>query len=470
MLFNSYAFIFTFLPIALLGYYTLNHLKQITLGKMWLVLASLYFYSYFTYKNLPLLIGSILVNYVIGHFLHKNISGKQMLFRLGLIFNIGLLCFFKYAGLVGFGAIALPLGLSFFTLQQIGFLVDSYEGLAEEKSFLDYTVFVSFFPQLISGPIVHYNLLMPQIQNQDNKRFHLDQFSLGIFIFCIGLVKKVLISEAFAGWARPGFDEISSLDLLLAWKTSLSYTFQLYFDFSGYTDMAIGIGHMFNVKLPHNFNSPFKSKSVIEFWSRWHMTLSQFINTYIFTPLVRAMPKINFQNTMIATFIAMFIAGVWHGAGWTFVVYGALHGAALVVNHIRKKKKKKFPGWFAWFLTFNFINISFVIFRAKTLPDAWKVLKGMAGFSGVVLPKVGIKSVGALKEFGWKMGSYLYPDDYVMILMMIGAFWAIHKLQNSSELEKNFKPQTKVAIACGVAFALCLFGMNRITEFIYFNF
>ncbi len=470
MLFNSYAFIFAFLPVALMGYFTLNHFKQITMGKYWLVAASLYFYSYWNVKNLPLLLTSIVVNYFIGHYLHKNISWKKTLFQLGLVFNIGLLCFFKYAGLVGFAQIALPLGLSFYTLQQIGFLVDSYEGLAEEKSFLDYAVFVSFFPQLISGPIVHYQMMMPQIESAENKRFKLDQFSLGLFVFCIGLTKKVLISEAFATWAKPGFDEHTTLDFLLAWKTSLSYTFQLYFDFSGYTDMAIGIGHMFNVKLPHNFNSPFKSKSVIEFWSRWHMSLSQFINTYIFTPLVRAMPKINFRNTMIATFLAMFIAGVWHGAGWTFVVYGALHGAALVVNHIRKKKKKKFPGWLSWFITFNFINITFVIFRAKTLADAGKVLIGMMGLSGVVVPKLGIKSVGALKEYGFKMGSYLYPDDYFLIIMFLGTSWVLYKFRNTSELEKTFKPDTRIAIYCGIAFVFCLFGMNRITEFIYFNF
>jgi alginate O-acetyltransferase complex protein AlgI len=470
MLFNSYAFIFAFLPVAIIGYFTLNHFKQITLGKMWLVGASLYFYSYFTYKNLPLLIGSILANYFIGHYLHTDIKGKKWLFKFGLVFNIGLLCFFKYAGLVGFAKIALPLGLSFFTLQQIGFLIDSYEGLAEEKNFLDYAVFVSFFPQLISGPIVHYQQMMPQIQNTENKRFHLDQFTLGIFVFCIGLVKKVLISEAFATWAKPGFDEAMSLDLLAAWKTSLSYTFQLYYDFSGYTDMAIGIGHMFNVKLPINFNSPFRSKSVIEFWTRWHMTLSQFINTYIFTPIIRAFSKPTFNVILFATFLAMFIAGIWHGAGWNFVVYGAIHGLALVVNHIRKKKKKKFAPWLAWLLTFNFVNISFVIFRAKDMSHAWKVLRGMMGLDGVVLPKIGIKSVGMLSDYGFKVGTYLYPNDYMMIMMFLGTAYVLYKLQNTAELEKSFKPQTKVAVACGIAFALCLFGMNRITEFIYFNF
>jgi D-alanyl-lipoteichoic acid acyltransferase DltB (MBOAT superfamily) len=234
--------------------------------------------------------------------------------------------------------------------------------------------------------------------------------------------------------------------------------------------MAIGIGHMFNVKIPQNFNSPFRSKSIIEFWSRWHMTLSQFINTYLFTPLVRSMPKINFRNTMVATFVAMFIAGIWHGAGWTFVVYGALHGTALVVNHNWKKKKKKLPPWLAWFITFNFVNITFIVFRAKELTGFWKVLKGMMGLSGVIIPKMIIKSVGPLKEFGWKMGTYLQPDDYLMIVMFSGAFYALHKMKNSLELEKEFKPSTKIAWGCGIAFVFCLFGMNRITEFIYFNF
>jgi alginate O-acetyltransferase complex protein AlgI len=466
MLFNSYAFIFAFLPVALLGYFTLNHFKQTTLGKCWLIGASLYFYTYFTYKNLPILLFSLCANYFIGHYLHKELKwiSKVNLFRIGLLLNIGLLSFFKYSGFL------LPLGLSFFTLQQIAFLIDSYEGLAEEKNFIDYAVFVTFFPTLISGPIVHYQHLMPQIESKENKHFNINQFSTGIFIFCLGLTKKVLISEAFAGWAKTGFDEAASLDFLAAWKTSLSYTFQLYYDFSGYTDMAIGIGHMFNVKVPQNFNSPFRSKSIIEFWSRWHMTLSQFINTYLFTPIVRAMPKINFRNTMIATFIAMFIAGIWHGAGWTFVLYGVLHGSALVVNHMWKKRKKKLPPWLAWFITFNFVNITFIVFRAKELNDAGKVLSGMLGLSGVVIPKMIVKSVGPLKEFGWKMGTYLQPDDYLMIVMFLGAFYILHKTKNSLELEKEFKPSTKIAIGCGLTFVFCLFGMNRITEFIYFNF
>ncbi len=466
MLFNSYPFIFAFLPLALLGYYVLNHFKLTTQSKIWLILASLYFYTYFGFRNLPILLISILCNFFLAQLIRteKRIFTKKILFRLSLVLNIGMLCFYKYSGLL------LPLGLSFFTLQQIAYLIDTYEELAEKKSFLDYMGFICFFPTLISGPIVHYGQLMPQLASSENKRFQINQLSLGLFLFTIGLVKKVLIAETFGDWARPGFDEATSLDLLAAWKTSFSYTFQLYFDFSGYSDMAIGLGAMFNIKLPQNFNSPFKSKSVIEFWTRWHMTLSQFITTYIFTPIVRFMPKITFRNTMIATFLAMFIAGVWHGAGWTYVIYGSLHGLALVVNHLWKKRKKKLPSFLAWLLTFNFVNIAFVIFRAKDLAAAVKVFMGMMGLTGVVIPKVGIKSVGLLKSYGFSMGTYLYPKDYAFLLFLIGSFVVAFKFKNTLELEKGFIAKTNIAFYCGIAFVFCLFGMNRITEFIYFQF
>jgi D-alanyl-lipoteichoic acid acyltransferase DltB (MBOAT superfamily) len=471
MLFNSYFFIFCFLPVALIGYFVLNHFRYYRLGKGFLVLASLYFYSYWNLKNLPIILASIGINYLIGHYLHRpeGKTSKLALLRLGLFFNIGALSFFKYGDILS-AQILLPLGLSFYTLQQIAFLMDSYEGLAEEKNFLDYVVFVTFFPQLISGPIVHYSHMMPQIESETNKHFHIQKFSQGIFLFSLGLGKKVLISETFSTWVSPGFDEATSLDLLAAWKTSLSYTFQLYYDFSGYTDMAIGIACMFNVNLPQNFNSPFRSSNIIEFWSRWHMTLSQFINTYVFTPLVRSFPKINFRNTMIATFTAMFLAGVWHGSGWTYTMYGAIHGLALVVNHNWKKKKKKLPYWLAWFLTFNFVNISFVIFRAKSLDDASKVLSGMFGLSGVVVPKIGIKELGVFKDYGFKLGSYLYPQDYFFLSLVIFAFITIWKFKNSLEWQKQFRPETKLALACSIVFVLSLFGMNRITEFIYFKF
>ena len=484
MPFNSYYFIFIFLPITLCGYYVLNYKNRVVLAKTWMVGASLYFYSFYNINNLPLLLFSILFNFGLTSHFHspKKIISKSFLLKIGLVFNLGLLGFFKYGDFAIWNfnwlfhqkveplAMVLPLGISFFTLQQIAFLIDSYEGLNERKSFLDYSFFVTFFPQLISGPIVQYSYLMPQLENLENKKVNLDNITLGIFLFCIGLIKKVLLSDTFGVWAKPGFDELVSLDLLAAWKTSLSYTFQLYFDFSGYSDMAIGAAYLFNLKLPQNFNSPLRSKSLIEFWSRWHITLSQFITTYVFTPIVRSMPKINFQTTMVATVLAMFISGIWHGAGWTFIVYGVLHGLGLVVNHVWKKRRKKLPGILAWFITFNFINVTMVFFRAKDLEHALKVLKGMLGFDGVVIPKMGIKSVGFLKDYGVKIGTYLYPSDYFMILFLILSFYLIHQGKNSMLLEKEIKLNEKIGIFCGIAFVFCIFGMNKITEFIYFNF
>jgi D-alanyl-lipoteichoic acid acyltransferase DltB (MBOAT superfamily) len=484
MLFNSYAFIFAFLPIALLGYYLLARWND-KAAKIWMIAASFYFYSYWSLKNLPILLTSIGVNYLLNRLLHQELKGvsRQTLFRLGLFFNVGLLGFFKYADFAIWNvnwilqskieplSLALPLGISFFTLQQVGLLVDCYEGLTKEESIIDYAFFVSFFPQLVSGPIVHYSHFMPQAQKKENQHFQLNNFTLGVLLFTLGLMKKVLVAETFAVWAKPAFDEMPSPDLLAAWKASLSYTFQLYFDFSGYTDMALGIGHMFNLSLPQNFNSPFRSRSIIEFWSRWHITLSQFINSYLFTPIVRAMPEINFRNTMIATFLAMFIAGVWHGAGWTFVVYGALHGAGLVINHWRKKKKKKkFSPALAVFVTFNFVNVTFVVFRSKTLAASLKMFKGMLGLNGVIVPRIGVKSVGPLAQYGFKMGTYLYPADYLYLVTMLVTFYVVMKGRNSLEWEKDFSPTVRVGILCGLGFGLCLFGMNRITEFIYFNF
>jgi alginate O-acetyltransferase complex protein AlgI len=484
MLFNSYFFIFAFLPITLLGYFLFNYFNKNNFAKVWLILASLYFYSYWNIHNLFLLISSILINFFLVQFLHKD--GKEiprkLLFRAGILFNLGLLGFFKYADFALWNlswllnikttplGLLLPLGISFFTLQQIASLVDSYEGMGEEKNFLDYCLFVTFFPQLISGPITRYSHLMPQFNKEENKFFNSDKLALGIFIFCLGLMKKILLSDTFALWAKPGFDELASLDFLAAWKTSLSYTFQLYFDFSGYTDMAIGVGYMFNLKLPQNFNSPLRSKSVIEFWSKWHITLSLFITTYVFTPIVRSMPKITFKNTMIATLLAMLISGVWHGAGWTFVLYGFFHGSALVINHLWKKRKKKLPYGIAWLLTFNFINFTMIFFRAKNVSDAIKVLRGMLGLDGFVIPRIGIKSVGFLNDYGFKMGTYLYPADYFLIISFILTFYIIFNFKNSLEMEKITRPNAKLGFFCGIGFVLCLFGMNRITEFIYFNF
>lgn len=296
MLFNSYEFIFLFLPITFFIYFYLNHKRLSTIAKLFLVVASLFFYAYYNVIYLPILLCSIAFNYLISILFEKT-KFKKPLLIFGIVFNICLLGYFKYYDFFisnlnsAFGSnltllhLALPLALSFVTFQQIAYLVDSYKGYTKEKNFLNYALFISFFPQLIAGPIVHHKEMMPQFANKFNFIKDYKNIASGIFIFCIGLFKKVVIADSFAVWANNGFDVAQTLNFFEAWATSLSYTFQLYFDFSGYCDMAIGIALLFNIHLPINFNSPYKAINIQEFWHRWHMTLSRFLRDYIYIPL-----------------------------------------------------------------------------------------------------------------------------------------------------------------------------------------
>ncbi|MEN8220292.1 MAG: MBOAT family O-acyltransferase [Pseudomonadota bacterium] len=476
MLFNSHVFIFAFLPIVLIGYFLLNHARLILAGKVWLVCASLFFYSWWNIVYLPILVSSILFNYIIANKIleydkqHKNIIAKKLIFIVGIVFNIGLLAYFKYMDFFidnvnfVFGTkfdllnLALPLAISFFTLQQIAFLVDVYEGLIKERRFIDYALFVSFFPKLIAGPIVYHKEMMPQFKSLHNKLFNPKNFSIGLFVFSIGLFKKVVIADSFAVWASRGFDIAQTLNFLAAWATSLSYTFQLYFDFSGYTDMAIGIALMFNIKIPINFNSPYKATNIINFWQRWHITLSRFITSYIYTPIIKSMPRITFTNSMIATFLAMFIAGLWHGAAWTFVLFGAMHGIALIINHYWRRLKFKMSKFLAWFVTFNFVNISFVVFRATEWEDVIKVLKGMFGFSGIEFEQ----PFFAIIEFPRE------SLDIVVMILCCGAIAFIAK--NTIELMQAFKPNLLYLVAQPVLLVISVLYLSTFSEFLYFNF
>ena len=487
MLFNSYIFILIFLPSVVAGYFLLNHFRLITLAKSWLFISSIFFYGYWNTSYIPLLLGSIFFNFIVANEIidfgkrKKNLVSKKALMLFGVSANVAFLFYFKYmdffiSNINYFGAdiellhLALPHAISFFTLQQIAYIVDVYEGLSSERKFLDYALFVSFFPQLIAGPIVHHRKMMPQFMKVRTKIFNPKNFSLGIFIFTIGLFKKSVIADTFAIWANEGFNDLADPDFFQAWGTSLSYTFQLYFDFSGYSDMAIGIALLFNIMLPKNFNSPFKSVSIVEFWTRWHITLSEFITTYIFTPILRSFKKITFSKQMFAIFVAMFLAGVWHGAGWTFVVYGLMHASAIVFNHIRKKKKKKLPHFLAWFFTFNFLNISFSIFRAKDLEEALKIFKGMFGFNGLAFSDIGLDFLEGMERFGITIGAYMSTDNYLQISLLVFAFYVVLKRENSMEMMAKFKPSQKIALLVGTLFVLSLFSMSRVSEFIYFNF
>lgn len=484
MLFNSYEYIFAFLPLTIIVYFIINRSRQYILGEIWLVLASLFFYSWWDIKYLPLLLFSMLVNYTIGRGMsvprYREKYNPKMLLITGLIFNIGLLGYFKYADFfisnlnlvlskdINLLYIVLPLAISFFTFQQIAYLVDCYRGYAREYDLLKYILFVSFFPQLIAGPIVHHKEMMPQFMDRNNKKVNYQNLAAGLFIFVIGLFKKVVIADTFAVWATYGFDTATALSLIEAWIVSLSYTFQLYFDFSGYTDMAIGAALMLNIKLPVNFYSPYKSLNIQEFWRRWHMTLSRFLRDYIYIPLGgNRQGEMRMYNNLMITFL---IGGLWHGAGWNFVFWGFLHGAALVIHRLWQKTGIKMNRLLAWFITFNFVNISWVFFRALTWADALKVLKGMAGMSGVVLPASFSASLGGLTALRISFGSFVIDDIFKAAGLIIISFAIVLGIKNSNEWKDSFKPNPLYAVAVIVMAVAAITSLTNVSEFLYFNF
>nr|WP_321266210.1 MBOAT family O-acyltransferase [uncultured Sulfurimonas sp.] len=486
MLFNSYEFIFAFLPLTFLIYFFLLHKRLLVGAKGFLVFASLFFYSWWNIAYLPLILISMLFNFVVGNSLNSNFNKirlhKKSLLTFGIIANLSLLGYFKYADFfisninsvvdanLTMLNLALPLAISFFTFQQIAYLVDSFRQETAEYDFLNYALFVTFFPQLIAGPIVHHKEMMPQFASRWNLVKNYKNIALGLFIFSIGLFKKVVIADTFAVWATNGFDNAVTLNLFEAWATSLSYTFQLYFDFSGYTDMAIGAALLFNIKLPINFNSPYKAKDIQDFWKRWHITLSRFLRDYIYIPLGgNRVAEHRVLTNLMFTFI---IGGLWHGAGWTFVFWGFLHGGALVIHRVYKKLNFTMNSILAWFITFNFINISWVFFRAKEFEDAIKVLSGMFGFSGVMLPEKWSDLLSFLSqyniEFGTVFQSISGKDKTITFIIL--AFILVLYFKNSTQYRDNFKTTYKNFIFTLILFLTSVSMFSQVSEFLYFNF
>ena len=383
MIFNSFEFLFLFLPVVFILFYLLNKLN-FTFSKLWLLFASLFFYGYWNPSYLPLILSSLVINYIVGTLLGKErVTWKKPLLTIGILFNVGLLGYYKYYDFFVTNIklvlpvdwpvlnLLLPLAISFYTFQQIAYLVDSYRQETKGYSFLNYGLFVTFFPQLIAGPIVQHNDVMGQFEDKKNRLLNYKNLSMGLFIFSIGMFKKVAIADYFANFANAGYRLHESLSFLDAWITSLSYSIQLYFDFSGYSDMAIGLALLFNIRLPQNFNSPYKALSIQDFWRRWHITLSRFLTTYIYIPLGgnRKGPV----RTYINVFLIFLISGIWHGAGWTFVLWGISHGVASVINRLWSRAGYRMNKLLAWFITFQFVNAAWVLFRAPTIDVALNV-------------------------------------------------------------------------------------------------
>ena len=481
MIFSSYEFIFIFLPLTFCLYFYLNKNKFTNLATGSLAFASLFFYSWWNIIYLPLILVSVTINYLLSQLILRSKLSKLFLLILGVLFNLSLLGFFKYSDFFlqninlvfdtnySLLNLVLPLAISFFTFQQIAFLADSYKGHVVKHTFLNYLVFVTFFPQLIAGPIVHHKEMMPQFTEKINKTISYKNIYLGVFIFSIGFFKKAVIADTFSIWASNGFDFMDQLNLIEAWVTSLSYTFQLYFDFSGYTDMAMGAALLFNIKLPINFNSPYKSTNIRDFWKSWHITLSRFLRDYIYIPLGgNKKGSFKMYSNLFTTFL---IGGLWHGAGWTFIFWGAMHAFAIIAHRIWTNTGVKLNNIISWFLTFNFINLSWVFFRAEKWEDAIKIIKGMMGLTGVVLP-ISLQNISFLQQNKIVFGEVFanFNSDTEVILWIAIAFFICLFFKNSNQVLIAYKPSSKIVFFIVLIFVISLMHLDKNVDFIYFNF
>lgn len=388
MLFNSYIFILLFYPVFVIGYYLLNRVNNRKSVLIFMICMSLVFYGYNNVKYVPLIVCSIVVNYLISRLfvwgrLDENARARGIALLMGVMFNVGLIFYFKYYDFffqnfnsvfhtdIAMKNLLLPLGISFFTFQQVSFLVDSYRKETADYGFLEYMAFVTFFPQLVAGPIVLHNELIPQFRDSSKGRIDWDNLADGLCRFCFGLLKKAVVADTFAAavaWGFKNVDKTSSADLIIV---MISYTFQIYFDFSGYSDMAVGLAQMVNLKLPINFNSPYKSYTIREFWKRWHMTLTRFLTSYVYIPLGGS--KKGQIRTYLNMFIVFLISGIWHGANWTFILWGVLHGLLCIAERIFEKHISRVFPVVKWTVTFAMVNILWLLFRAESV-EQWKDL------------------------------------------------------------------------------------------------
>lgn len=475
MIFSTYEFIFLFLPVTFFVYFILNRFELNTIAKIWLIICSLYFYAQGSPDFFVFFLGSIVGNYIIGSTMARmegnQKAQKKLLLLIGLAGNIGLLGYYKYTDffienynlLTGSSYtlkhIVLPIGISFFTFQLIAFLVDSYRGETKQYDIINYLLFITFFPQLIVGPIIHHGEIVPQFENKANLKINYDNVAKGIFLFSIGCAKKILLADPMTTNAQEFFNNIgSNPDLLLTWFSSIEYTISYYFDLSGYADMAIGLGLMFNIVIPQNFDSPYKARNFQDYWRRWHMTLSRFLSNYIFRSVYKR--DVKWRNYYIATMVTFFVSGFWHGAGWTFVVWGLVNGIFVCTASWMKRKNLKFPFWLAFPLTALGVVLARVLFVSNTFSDAWHVYRGL----------VNVSSLGA---------------DFSTMLSSVGHFISIHKssglrlvigiiicwfLPSSKTMTEKFKVNIWTAIYAGILMLLCITQMNKVVQFLYFQF
>ena len=484
MLFNSYIFTLLFLPVTWLGYFGFNKFSKYNFGKAWLLTMSIIFYAYFNLNYLPIILSSILVNFIVSRILLKcnqNVV-RIIIFIFAIVFNVGILFYFKYFDFFisnintifstdfNLKNLVLPLGISFFTFQQLSYVIDAFKKKVLPYSFLDYALFVTFFPQLIAGPIVLHDEIIPQFADIKKKRFNQENFAKGLYAFAYGLGKKVLIADIFGKAVNLAFaDTDYFLNTTNGIIVMLAYTIQIYFDFSGYCDMATGLGLLFNIDIPINFNSPYRSITITEFWKRWHITLSRFFTTYVYIPLGgNRKGKI---RTYFNNIVVFFISGIWHGANWTFILWGMMHGFAMILNKIVNEKIKRIPKIFLWIITFGFVNVAWLLFRADSVRQFLFIIKNFAFFK-FELPSIKLLETFYSSTIGYFM-TFINADwfsyIYVGVLIAFALFASIF-LKNTNEKLKIFKPNVKNMVVTVGLIVLSVLSFSEVSTFLYFNF
>jgi len=506
MLFNSFGFIFLYLPIVFVGFFFLARTSH-RMAALWLAIASVFFYVWWNPKFVSLLLASICFNYGAGYLISHARTNAKAILVAAISANLLLLGVFKYANFfvstlnsagthIGLFDIILPLGISFFTFTQIAFLVDVYRGIAREFNFVHYLLFVTWFPHLVAGPVLHHKQMMPQFSQAETYKPNFESISVGLTFFSVGLFKKVFLADHFALFANPVFDSAAGGEppmLIAAWVGALAYTLQLYFDFSGYSDMAIGLSRMFNVKLPLNFDSPYKAANIIDFWRRWHMTLSKFLRDYLYVPLGgnRKGPARRHLN-LLAT---MLLGGLWHGAGWNFVLWGGLHGVFLIINHGWRKltgstgeTKSRVGHGLCVLITFVVVVIAWVPFRATSLDATFAIWNGMVGLNGLSLPETlsgRLAAFAGTARFGGAFPGLPIITGEVLLWLPLGLaiIWA---LPNTQQWLANYapawdyvkykasvlswKPTRAFGLLIGFAFAASVLSFTKNSPFLYFQF
>ncbi len=481
MLFNSLLYLLLFLPIVVLFSYKL---KKRDFSKFLIIISSIVFYAYYNYFHLPIIIFSILINYYFSKILIESNYKKIFLF-LGVVLNILILSYFKYRVFIieivnslfnqniFLEKINFPLALSFVTFQQIAYLVDTYNSNSKKKNnFLDYSLFVIFFPQLIAGPIVRFSQFMSQIKNNFLK-INFNNLNLGLILISIGIFKKSFLSDNLSIFVDKNFNQISNLNILETWMTSYAWSFQFYFDFSGYVDLALGSALLFSIKLPINFDSPFKAINVIDFWQRWHITLTKFLTNYIYYPLSRQFKNLNFTVSLLLILIVFFISGLWHGPNYTFILFGLINGAGVCFNYLKRKyfdiNMNKF---FSIFLTFNFINISFIFFRAENLNDALLMIKQMFTFSSIK-PTFDLIYFNLTEVFSSyeNLYKFIFKDSFFLtFILMVMSILIIFFCKNSNQIKLNKIYNFKYLFLIILIALVGILSIQKDLPFLYFQF